>query len=192
MYYNCNFNLLTQFLESPRQIKKCINKNNVNIFNGAFMNTTKNFICQGSCERWQNKKINSKFRTIISDQKKRSKFEKHELKNIVLKTILTTSPASQLHHSQLAINTNGFNKTPKANKQLGSTKQLGLLGPRLLLDCSVRKAFLVKQTCFAKIRNRCILTARNTAINKLGLSRIMLRKLAGFGKLPGITKIIYD
>lgn len=186
MYYNCNFDLLTQFLESPRQIKKCITKNNVNLFNGAFMNNTKNFICQGSCERWRNKKINTKFRTIISDQKKRSKFEKHELKNIVLKTILTTSPASQLNHSLLTINTNGFNKKIKANKRFG------LLGPRLLLDCSVRKAFRVKRACFAKIRNRCVLTARNTAIYKLGLSRIMLRKLAGFGKLPGITKITYD
>lgn len=177
MHNNLNLDALTKFL-NPQKIKIYDIKNNVNdCYNDV---RRKNLICCYSFERWKNKKINSKFRTIITDQKKRYLFEKQELKNLIFKTMLTAEP-KMLEKTKV-----NFNSIKHNNK----TKFKTALGPVLLLDQSIRRGFLVTNGCVSKIRNRCILTARHTTIGKLGLSRIMLRKLAGFGKLPGLTKLI--
>jgi ribosomal protein S14 len=182
MYYKCNFNTLTAFLEAPRQIKTFNIKNQINRFDLVLNKSIRNPICYGSCEAWVNKKICSKFRPIISDQNKRSKFEKNELKNIVLKTIVSCNPESQADYVKVATRLVTIHKTYKPQNPLN------LFGPRVVLDRSIRRAFLVKAAGFSKIRNRCILTAKSTALFKFGLSRIMFRKLAGLGKLPGVVK----
>lgn len=48
---------------------------------------------------------------------------------------------------------------------------------------------LRRDTSKIRVRNRCGLTGRpHGYLRKFGLSRIAVRELANFGKLPGVTK----
>lgn len=179
MYYNCTYANLAQFLKSPKAVKNLGVKDVNNLF-ATTLTRIKNPISLGSCEGWSNKKMLSKFRSNLSDQSRRQAFEKHELPNLVLKGFLTCAKSSQFEYA--------FNKTNFNFRSKLKSNHHALLGPRLVLISRVRRAFLAKHGSFSKIRNRCILTARNTVLNKFGLSRIMFRKLAGLGMIPGIIK----
>lgn len=192
MYYNVNHSLLTQFLEAPRQNTNYDLKSNVNLFNTRLTNVkAKPFISSGCCQRWTTKIISSPYRSVISDQKKRNAFEKHELNNLVFKSLLT-------HQKQL--NTGLVSKVNFANQKVKPSIKIAqhnnkhpeywstVVGPRLIFNPIVYKNYLVSYGCFSKIRNRCILTGHKTGLRKFGLSRIMLRKWAGLGKIPGMTK----
>lgn len=48
---------------------------------------------------------------------------------------------------------------------------------------------LPRNSCKVRVMNRCNLTGRaRSFIRRFGLSRIMFRELASFGKIPGVTK----
>lgn len=180
MYYNCTYTYLAQFLKSPRAVKNAaLHMCKVNLF-ATSLTRTKNPISLGSCEGWSNKKILSKFRSNLTDHKRRQAFEKTELHNVVFKGFLTCAKTSRFSY---ASNKTSFSLTSKLN-----SNHHNLLGPRLVLLSPVRHVFLAKLGSFSKIRNRCILTSRNTVLHKFGLSRIMFRKLAGLGVLPGVIK----
>ncbi|MBV0899212.1 MAG: 30S ribosomal protein S14 [Wolbachia endosymbiont of Fragariocoptes setiger] len=48
---------------------------------------------------------------------------------------------------------------------------------------------LPRDSSRVRVRNRCILTGRPRGVyRKFDLSRVILRDLCGFGKIPGVTK----
>ena len=50
-------------------------------------------------------------------------------------------------------------------------------------------ARLPRNSCPVRLRNRCSLTGRPRGyIGHYGVSRIVFRELASFGKIPGVTK----
>lgn len=56
-------------------------------------------------------------------------------------------------------------------------------------ECAQKLSNLPRNSAKNRIRNRCELTGRPRAYyRKFGLSRNMLRKLAGSGLLPGVIK----
>jgi small subunit ribosomal protein S14 len=60
---------------------------------------------------------------------------------------------------------------------------------RLSLVKPIYKAINRKIGSISRVKNRCVLTGHPVGISKLGVSRIMLRNLGGFGKIPGLVKI---
>lgn len=122
------------------------------------------------------KKIQTKFRSIISDQKKRTTFDNHELIGSLLKSLLCIgfSPKPQLHQLDIC-----FNET--------SHKNSPYIGPGLILEQSINRRYTKKQG-ISNIRNRCIVTGRSSIIGKFRLSRISFRCYAGQGLIPGLVK----
>ena len=122
------------------------------------------------------KKIQTKFRSIISDQKKRITFDNHELIGSLLKSLLCVgfSPKIQLHQLDIC-----FNET--------SHKDSPYIGPGLILEQSINRQYTKKQG-ISNIRNRCIVTGRSSIIGKFRLSRISFRRYAGQGLIPGLVK----
>jgi len=117
-------------------------------------NSLKKYAClskhlQWTKASWTEKHIHTRFRCIITDQKRRQKFETREHINLISKTVLKRYPSY------------GFNR-------------------------SLRKKY--NKSGLTQIRNRCILTGHATGFRNYGLSRIMLRKYAGLGQIPGMTK----
>lgn len=140
--------------------------------------------------RLENKKIQTRFRSIISDQKKRATFAKSELKTVVLKTLLTVNhkvlnksfgKALNKSFGKLAIKKSKYQKPQIYNKY-----PIG--GPVLFLEKSIHPLFTQKTKSFSRIRNRCLLTGRSTIIGKYRLSRICFRQYAGSGAIPGVIK----
>ena len=134
-----------------------------------------------------NKKIDTKYQSIISDQKKRSAFAKNELNKIVLKGLLTVNNYSPLDISAV-------NKIKIHQKRyLGSNRKKNLfkcvtVGPVLFLEETINPIFTKKSQSFSRIRNRCLLTGKSTIIGKYRLSRITFRYTALHGFIPGLTK----
>ncbi len=57
------------------------------------------------------------------------------------------------------------------------------------MEATRKLAEMPRNTAKIRLRNRCAMTGRARAYyRKFGVSRIMLRQLASFGKLPGVTK----
>jgi small subunit ribosomal protein S14 len=53
----------------------------------------------------------------------------------------------------------------------------------------VKLASISRNSSKSRIRNRCLITGRPRGYyRKMGLSRIMLRELAGKGEIPGLVK----
>lgn len=177
MYYNCTYDISVQFLKSPQITKNSEINNSTNMFSGKGQTQgLKNNLSTSSnvCPLHVYKKMLTKFRSHITDQKRRQAFEKHELKNVLLKGFLTRTKTSMFYYGKSKL---------RCLKPCTS-----LLGSRLVLDKVFKSSFLTSHGAFSKVRNRCILTARNTTYCKFGLSRIMFRKLAGLGMLPGVLK----
>lgn len=62
------------------------------------------------------------------------------------------------------------------------------LGDRLVAQNILTKK-LPRDSSRIRIRNRCVLTGRPRGVyRKFDLSRVILRDLCGFGKIPGVTK----
>nr|ATP01418.1 ribosomal protein S14 [Ulva flexuosa] len=121
------------------------------------------------------KKIQTKFRSIISDQKKRTTFDNQELIGSLLKSLLCISFSKpQLHQLDIC-----FNET--------SHKSAPYIGPGLILEQSINRRYTKKQG-ISNIRNRCIVTGRSSIIGKFRLSRISFRRYAGQGLIPGLVK----
>ena len=140
--------------------------------------------------RLENKKIQTRFRSIISDQKKRATFAKSELKTVVLKTLLTVNHKVLNKSFGKALN-KSFGKL--AIKQSKPQKpniynKYPIGGPVLFLEKSIHPVFTEKTKSFSRIRNRCLLTGRSTIIGKSRLSRICFRQYAGSGVIPGVIK----
>jgi len=56
-------------------------------------------------------------------------------------------------------------------------------------DAQLKLAKLPRNSSRTRIRNRCQITGRPRGVyRKLKISRIALRELAAFGKIPGMTK----
>ena len=109
-----------------------------------------------NCEK---KRILTRYRSVISDQNRRSAFEIRELENQVLKSVLRmNSPQAKVDFERL------------------------LLSPKIRGRCRPRGSL-------TRIRNRCVLSGHRTSLGTYGLSRIKFRQLAGLGCLPGVFKI---
>lgn len=117
-------------------------------------------------ERSKSKKIDTHFRSIVNDQKRRRAFEKRELENLVIKSVLSSDKGQPLLRTDLIKN----------------------FGRLALIRCVYRKMKRQKGT-ITRVRNRCIVTGRSSSIGHLGISRIIFRQQAGLGKIPGLEKI---
>ena len=118
------------------------------------------------------KQIQTRFRSIISDQKRRIRFDNQELRKVLLKSLLCVTsslPTLQLEVDSLA-------KLKKAS-----------IGPGLILEHSINRQYTKKQG-ISNIRNRCMVTGRSSIIGKFRLSRISFRRYAGQGLIPGLVK----
>ena len=63
------------------------------------------------------------------------------------------------------------------------------LGEQERFRASIKCSRLPRNTSKTRVRNRCTLTGRGRAVYRFcKFSRIELRRLAGEGKLPGVTK----
>ena len=85
----------------------------------------------------------------------------------------------------------GLIEKSKLNFQTLKKKNWSKLSVRfagLNLEQTLRRKIHRKTTSFTRIRNRCVLTAHPHTLGKLGISRHVLRSLAGFGEMPGLTK----
>lgn len=120
------------------------------------------------------KKIQTRFRSIISDQKKRIAFDNKELIGTLLKSLLCIDFSPKLQLYQLDIRFNEVNNLP-------------YIGPGLILEQSINRQYTQKQG-ISNIRNRCIVTGRSSIIGKFRLSRISFRRYAGQGLIPGLVK----
>lgn len=99
-----------------------------------------------------------KFRSQITDLKRRKKYVSKELNNIVFKAVLETSSyISEAHDVDV----------------------------RALAEERLQN---LKQNTLTRVRNRCVLTGRSSTLKKFRLSRISFREQAGFGKLTGVSK----
>ena len=110
------------------------------------------------------KKILTAVRTVITDQVRRSKFERAELDDIIIKSILRAQQYS-------------LKKRVTPRLSLYELKPYGL------------RNYLKPRGTITRIRNRCIMTARSSIVGCTGLSRICFRRRAGTGKIPGVFKI---
>nr|YP_010437022.1 ribosomal protein S14 [Ulva meridionalis]UTA96496.1 ribosomal protein S14 [Ulva meridionalis]UTA96556.1 ribosomal protein S14 [Ulva meridionalis]UTA96613.1 ribosomal protein S14 [Ulva meridionalis]UTA96665.1 ribosomal protein S14 [Ulva meridionalis]UTA96718.1 ribosomal protein S14 [Ulva meridionalis] len=136
------------------------------------------------------KQIQTSFRSIISDQKKRISFDNQELTGTLLKSLLCAdfSPMPFTFEKlkvQFDINFT-FAFAAKA-KGKSFKKNSPYIGPGLILEQSINRQYTKKQG-ISNIRNRCIVTGRNTIIGKFRLSRITFRRYAGQGLIPGLVK----
>nr|YP_010021494.1 ribosomal protein S14 [Ulva gigantea]QOL10335.1 ribosomal protein S14 [Ulva gigantea] len=122
------------------------------------------------------KTIQTRFRSIISDQKKRIAFDNQELIGTLLKSLLCVDFSPKFQLFQLDI---GFTETLHKN--------LPYIGPGLILEQSINRHYTQKQG-ISNIRNRCIVTGRSSIIGKFRLSRINFRRYAGQGLIPGLVK----
>nr|YP_009172341.1 ribosomal protein S14 [Ulva fasciata]ALG35700.1 ribosomal protein S14 [Ulva fasciata]AML79976.1 ribosomal protein S14 [Ulva fasciata]QBR54766.1 ribosomal protein S14 [Ulva lactuca] len=126
--------------------------------------------------RTNSKKIQTRFRSIISDQKKRTAFDNKELIGTLLKSLLCADFSPKLQLDQLDLRFKDFNKV-----------NLSYIGPGLILEQSINRRYTQKQG-ISNIRNRCIVTGRSSIIGKFRLSRISFRRYAGQGLIPGLVK----
>nr|YP_009420513.1 ribosomal protein S14 [Ulva pertusa]ASO76161.1 ribosomal protein S14 [Ulva pertusa]ASO76203.1 ribosomal protein S14 [Ulva pertusa] len=124
------------------------------------------------------KTIQTRFRSIISDQKKRICFDNYELNGILLKSLLSVD-SLVLMKLLNETETNCFNAV--------LNKNLSYAGPGLILEQLINRRFTKKQG-ISNIRNRCIVTGRSSIIGKFRLSRISFRRYAGRGFIPGLIK----
>jgi ribosomal protein S14 len=109
------------------------------------------------------KKIFTHFRTVITDQIRRTQFEQTELEGLILKSILKAQRQS---------------KGPAYAYRLSQYEQ----------KRSFLKKFVKPRGTVTRVRNRCVISGRSSIIGLTGLSRISFRRLAGIGKIPGLLK----
>jgi small subunit ribosomal protein S14 len=110
----------------------------------------------------QRKQIDSHFNSHFSDQKRRKQFEKRELSNLVIKSVLSST-----------------------NPQSSAKLKLS----RLSLIQRVSNQMKRKTGSITRIRNRCVVSGKSSIIGKLPISRIRFRQLASLGLIPGLVKI---
>ena len=121
------------------------------------------------------KKLLSQFGSITKDQKRRFAYLGQELSRLVYKA------AFQAKQTKCKIL---YFKEKKCIRAFLPTNCF-----RLLNTLSIKRKKTRQKYTVTRIRNRCILTGRRSIIGKLGISRIKMRELAGFGKIPGLVKI---
>nr|UCS09813.1 ribosomal protein S14 [Percursaria percursa] len=164
-----------------------INQSGINFVNELVYNWS----CFVYTKRMVNyKKIQTEFRTIISDQKKRAAFDNHELTRMLLKSLLCVHKTSLLNpnpkpNPPLVLQKDKITTNSQKSKILN--KDRPYIGSGLLLEQSIYRQFTKKQA-ISKLRNRCILTGRASIIGKYPLSRITFRRYAGKGLIPGLVK----
>ena len=110
--------------------------------------------------------------SITSDQKRRNHYLVQELEKILLKSY-GTSTRSQRSELERWKGQNGL-------------RHFGF--HQMLVTSNYRKAHK-KLGTVTRVRNRCVLSGRAHILRRLGLSRICFRNLAGWGFIPGLTKI---
>lgn len=118
----------------------------------------------------QMQKNDLKFRSQVTDLKRRKKFIRRELQSIVLKAVLSLNLVSD----------SSIDKASKTVFSDSYRKPLSKLPEVLLQD--------FKQNSFTRVRNRCVLSGRSSTLKRFRLSRICFREQAGSGKLFGVSK----
>ena len=79
-----------------------------------------------------------------------------------------------------------FSKKTAMLKKIIKNKKLPL---KERFEAQLKLAKLPRNSSKTRIRNRCEITGRPRGVyRKLKISRIALRELASFGKIPGMTK----
>ncbi len=96
-----------------------------------------------------------RFRSQITDLKRRSKYKSKELDCIILKSL----------HENL--------------KYFSKFEDIITLTSKLQH---------LKQNTVVRVRNRCVISGRNSTLKKFRLSRIAFRSSAACALLPGVTK----
>lgn len=120
------------------------------------------------------KRLLGRWVSITSDQKRRNHYLVQELERLLLKSYGTSTRSQQ----------------PELERFKGQNGN----GPRhfgfhqMLVTANYRKAHK-KLGTVTRVRNRCVLSGRAHILRRLGLSRICFRNLAGWGFIPGLTKI---
>lgn len=144
---------------------------------------TTNWSCFVYAKRMINyKKIQTRFRSIISDQKKRAAFDSNELTRTLLKSLLYVdckAALEPLYNLSTALKNGCFSKSETLNRPY--------IGSGLLLEQAIYRQF-TKKRGITQLRNRCILTGRASIVGKFRLSRISFRRYAGKGMIPGMIK----
>ena len=109
------------------------------------------------------------FRSQITDYRRRKKYMKKELNQTVLKSVL------EISFNDYLLNSSSRSKTNSKNflKTLTSAKN---------------QLQHYKQNTYTRIRNRCVLSGRNTTLKRFRQSRICFREQAGLGLLTGVSK----
>ena len=196
---NLSFNYLVTFLNASKQQRSYRWGYNNLKFSFNLKLKIKNFIDQYSCERRKAKRLDGHFTRmcLINDKKKRTRFDKCELKNILLKALIK-SDVNLNKYKQTQTYLSPYNKHSYKLISLRNARPgVGLnardnsrlpLGPGLTFQI-----IIVKNICsasFSKVRNRCILTGHSTCLRGFGLSRISFRRYAALGLLPGVIKAI--
>jgi ribosomal protein S14 len=126
----------------------------------------------------KSKVLQSAFRRIISDQKKRAFFAKGELVNKLLKTVLTIDSRTASCWSL---------QRPEARDSIGRAEP-SPVGPALVIAAYIDRHFNTPTTGSSRIRNRCILTNKPSVVARFRLGRSCFRRLASEGHIPGLLK----
>lgn len=114
-----------------------------------------------SASQCSKKRINTHFRSVITDQTRRAQYETQELKNMILKSLFYSQPKNPVFeygHFNVLNFTTLSNMSPKRHGSL------------------------------TRIQNRCIVSGHAHTLKNLRLSRIQIRHQAGLGNIPGLTK----
>lgn len=109
----------------------------------------------------KNNGFDLKFRSQVTDLKRRQKYAVKELQSLVLKAVLVADSSSTL-----------------------TTSALSRLN-RLPYECQLQE---LKPNTLTRVRNRCVISGRSSTLSLFRLSRISFREQAGLGKLIGISK----
>lgn len=165
----CNINL-----------KKLYKQNNVELNNKSLLNSTNHLKLNPISLKPKVLKSLGSYAKINTDQYRRTGYAHKELDRYVLKALLSSKSRCLIKPNKNKVNTY---KTKKnyAFKNV-SFSDLGFVLP-------VNRKISKKVNANTRLRNRCVLTSHPTSLAKLGISRMSFRRLAGFGKLPGVFKI---
>lgn len=123
----------------------------------------------------------NRYAKITSDQYRRTRFMQSELERKVLRSLLSSSAVCGVNKSRRNFR--------RSNKSFKKVKRINVRFSQLVFNPAINRKMQRKINSSVRIRNRCVLTSHPSSIGKLGISRIVFRTLAGFGKLPGIKKI---
>lgn len=169
--------LINPFLKKKNSSEYLFSNKLRTICGAFYLDKYQNQLIFSSNKEYGQKKIQTKFQSIVKDQKKRAAFAQNELKKIILKAVLIINYQIPLKRRPRKL----LNKPRTA-----FTNEY--IGPILFLDKTLNKIFTTKTRSFSRIRNRCLLTGHRAIVGKFRLGRVYFRQYASSGWIPGLVK----